>query len=99
MTSMMLGVGSAVSLVLLIAHSWRTRGRLVTLSFFGIGLLFGLLRCNTVWLIMQTLGGPRALKPYLPQGDVLPEIGHASIQVAVGWVFALYLAWTISEAV
>jgi len=98
MTLMMLAAGSLLSLVLLIVHSWRTRGRSVTIRFFGMGLLFGVLRGNAVWLIMQTLEGPKGMKPYIPQGGILPEIGHDSIQVAVGWVFALYLAWTVSEA-
>ena len=98
--TMLLPVGSGIALILLMVHSWRVRGPRVTLGFFGAGLVFGLVRANVVWLIVSHLeGNPEAMKPYLPQGGFLPEIGHASIQVAMGWVFALYLAWTISELI
>ena len=96
----MLLLSSTVALALLVIHSWRTRGRAVTLSFFVAGILFGILRGNWVWFNVSMLSGyAEAPKPYLPQGGLLPEIGHASIQVAVGWVFALYLAWTIAELI
>ncbi|HUU44081.1 MAG TPA: hypothetical protein VMX57_09890, partial [Planctomycetota bacterium] len=82
-------IGSSAALVLLFIHAWRTRGRKVTLCFFGFGLLFGILRGNTVWTILRTVEeNVDALKPYAPQGGLLPEIGHASLQVAFGWVFA-----------
>ena len=93
-------ISSTVALALLVVHSWKTRGRVVTLSFFIAGIAFGLLRCNGIWLLCKLLGDDsETLKPYVPQGTLLPEIGHASIQVALGWVFALYLAWTVSELI
>jgi len=96
----LLAVGSSVGLVLLIVHSWRMRGRLVTLSFFLAGIVFGHLRANVVWWVVSRVeDNPQALTPYLPQGGILPDIGHSSHQVALGWVFALYLAWTISELI
>jgi tetratricopeptide (TPR) repeat protein len=98
--SLLLPIGSGVALALLVVHSWRTRGRAVTLGFFSAALLFGILRGNAVWFIMSTFeGSSNALKPYLPQEGLLPEIGHDSLQVALGWVFALYLAWTVAELV
>ncbi len=96
----LLPIGSTVALVLLVVHSWKTRGRAVTLAFFGLGILYGLLRENAIWLLMRVLTASAAdIKPYLPQGGILPEIGHANLQVSVGWVFSMYLAWTISELI
>ncbi len=91
--------GSAVALVLLAIHSWTTRGRAVTLAFFGLGLAYAILREGAVTLIMQSLTGVPGIKPYIPQDGFLPEVGRAHLQVAVGWVFAMYLAWTISELI
>ena len=97
---MLLLAASSVALVLLVVHSWRRRGRAVTLTFFIAGMLFGIVRGNVAWLVMYSLTGhPEVTKPYLPQGGLLPAIGHASFQVAAGWVFSLYLAWTISELI
>ncbi len=91
---------STVALGLLMAHSWRTRGRFVTLAFFLSGIAFGMIRGNVVWLLLRGLGEDAAVaKPYLPPEGLIPPIGHESLQVAVGWVFALYLAWTVSELI
>ena len=98
--TLMLLISSTFALALLVVHSWRTRGRTVTLVFFIAAALFGLLRGNAIWLLVRCLGETAyELKPYVPQGGLLPEVGHASIQVALGWVFALYLAWTVSERI
>ena len=93
-------VGSTIALALLVIHSWKTRGRRITLVFFISGVLYGLLREHALWLLMRHLtGGASGVKPYIPQGGMLPEIGHAHVQVAVGWVFSMYLAWTVSELI
>ncbi|HUW55276.1 MAG TPA: hypothetical protein VMZ92_01475, partial [Planctomycetota bacterium] len=93
-------VSSSIALAMLVVHSWRTRGRAVTLKFFIAATAFGLLRGNAIWLLMRHLTRVAGdLKPYIPQGGLLPEIGHANIQVAVGWVFSMYLAWTVSELI
>jgi tetratricopeptide (TPR) repeat protein len=98
--SQFLLLGSTAALALLVVHSWKTRGRAVTLAFFIAATLYGLLRENALWLLMQHLtGGESGVKPYIPQEGFLPEIGHAHLQVAMGWVFAMYLAWTISELI
>ncbi len=98
--NLLLLIGSTTAFALLIVHSWKTRGRAVTLAFFGFGILYGLLRENAIWLLMQVLtAGAADVKPYMPQGGILPEIGHANLQVSVGWVFSMYLAWTISELI
>ncbi len=99
--TMLLLVSSTIALALLVVHSWRTRGRAVTLAFFLSGLLFGVLRGNAVYyLLLYTSGGAsEGLKPYMPEESILPQIGHESLQVAVGWIFAAYLAWTVSEMV
>lgn len=97
---LMLLISSSVALCLLVVHSWRTRGRFVTLTFVIVVTVFGILRGNSAWLVMVSLTGRLdAEKPYHPQSALLPDIGHASIQVALGWVFSLYLAWTISELI
>ncbi|HUW57090.1 MAG TPA: hypothetical protein VMZ92_10675 [Planctomycetota bacterium] len=100
MTPLLL-ISSTIALALLVVHSWRTRGRFATLAFFISATLFGILRGNVIWLLMKYLSGDafHGLKPYVPQGALIPPIGHASLQVAVGWVFALYLAWTVSERI
>ena len=93
-------VSSTIALAMLVAHSWRTRGRRVTIAFFLAATAFGFLRGNAIWLLSKFLGGTdEALMPYLPQGGFLPDMGHVSIQVALGWVFAMYLAWTVSELI
>ncbi|HUW55144.1 MAG TPA: tetratricopeptide repeat protein [Planctomycetota bacterium] len=99
MTQLLL-ISSTIALILLIVHSWRTRGRAVTLAFFISAMVYGLIRENAIWLLMQHLTeGAGSVKPYLPQGGLLPEIGHAHLQVSIGWVFSMYLAWTISELI
>jgi Flp pilus assembly protein TadD len=95
-----LPISSTIALALLVVHSWRTRGRDLTLAFFISALAFGILRGNAIWLLCKLLGGTdQGLLPYLPQGGFLPDIGHSSIQVAAGWVFSMYLAWTVSELI
>jgi tetratricopeptide (TPR) repeat protein len=98
--NLLLFIGSTVALVLLILHSGRTRGRFITLAFFLSAFAFGILRGNAIWLLGKLAGGTdEALMPYLPQGGFLPDIGYSSIQVAAGWVFAMYLAWTVAELI
>ena len=99
--NLLLLIGSTVALALLVVHSWRTRGRAVTLAFFVSATAFGVLRGNAIYYLCQFLGegNAAALQPYLSPEGLLPPIGHDSAQVALGWVFAMYLAWTISELI
>ena len=100
MAAWVLFLSSLTALVLLVFHSWRRRGGRVTAAFFIPGILFGVLRGNVVHYIMVLLSDTgAATRPYLPQNPILPDIGHASIQVVIGWVFAGYLAWTLAEYV
>ncbi len=95
----LLFISSSVALALLVVHSWRTRGRFVTLAFFISAVLFGMLRGNVVWLTGWVIYGPEARVPYVISEGLIPSLGHESAQAAVGWAFALYLAWTVSELV
>ncbi len=98
--NLLLSIGSTVALVLLVMHSWRTRGRFITLAFFLSAFAFGILRGNAIWLLCRFISGTNeTLMPYLPQGGFLPDIGYSSVQVAAGWVFAMYLAWTVAELI
>lgn len=98
MASLVLLVSSLAALALLVIHSISRRGGPVTAAFFIGGAVFGILRGNIVWAVCQyALGAGTGATPYLPQGRLLPHIGHESLQVVIGWLFAGYLAWTLSE--
>lgn len=98
MASWVLFISSLSALALLVLHSWRRRGGRVTAAFFIGGAVFGVLRGNVVWAICRyCLGAGTNATPYLPQGRMLPHLGHESLQVVIGWLFASYLAWTLSE--
>ena len=85
MAAWVLFLSSLSGLLLLVLHSWRRRGARVTAAFFIPAVLFGILRGNVVHNIMSALAGPGfGSRPYLPQNPVLPDIGHASIQVVIG---------------
>ena len=100
MASWVLFISSLAALVLLIVHSFYRRGRRVTAAFFIGGAIFGVLRGNAVWASCQyCLGAGTGATPYLPQGRALPHLGHESLQVVIGWLFAGYLARTLSEFV
>ncbi|MFH1069326.1 MAG: tetratricopeptide repeat protein [Candidatus Glassbacteria bacterium] len=92
---LLLMIPSSLLLVLMFLHSWRYRGRNVTIAFFSLCLGFGILRGNTIYyIITQYLGGDTL--PYLFLRPVV-RIGNASIQECIGWIFALYLCWSTVE--
>lgn len=100
MSSLVLPISSTLALALLVWHSWRTRGRTATLAFFIGGTVFGILRGNVVSAICKHLSATgQDTKPYVPQGDFFPHVGNESFQIVIGWLFAGYLAWTLSEFV
>ena len=100
MAALALLASSLVAVLLLVVHSWRRRGGRVTAAFFIPAFLFGVLRGNVIHVIILIISGTgEGGKPYLPQSRLLPDIGYASIQVVIGWMFAGYLAWTLSEYV
>jgi Flp pilus assembly protein TadD len=100
MASLVLFASSLSALILLVIHSARRRGWKVTAVFFLAGAVFGVARGNLVYLVCQYLSRTgTGSTPYLPQGNLLPHIGHESLQVVIGWMFAGYLAWTLSEFV
>ena len=93
-------LSSLTAVLLLVLHSWRRRGGAATAAFFIPGILFGIVRGNVVHAIMKFIsGGASAGRPYVPQSPLLPDVGYASMQVVIGWIFAGYLAWTVSEYV
>ena len=100
MAAWVLLLSSLIAVLLLVFHSWRRRGVRATAAFFLSGILFGILRGNIIYYIIKLISGTgEGGKPYLPQSALVPGIGHASIQVVIGWIFAGYLAWTLSEYV
>ncbi|MEA1997105.1 MAG: hypothetical protein U9N45_05675, partial [Gemmatimonadota bacterium] len=86
---------SGILLILLFLHSWRYRGRRMTLTFFSLCLAFGILRGNLIhYIITRYLGGDSL--PYLFLRPVV-KVWNASIQECIGWMFALYLSWSTVE--
>ena len=94
---LVLMIPSSLLLALLFAHSWRYRGRALTLSFFLGGFIFGIIRGNLIhWIITQLMGGSSL--PYLFVRPMI-RIWNASLQECIGWTFTLYLSWSISERI
>jgi tetratricopeptide (TPR) repeat protein len=92
---LLLMIPSSLLLVMMILHSWRYRGRGVTVAFFGLCFGFGLLRGNTIfWTITTFLGGDTL--PYLFLRPAI-RLWNASLQECIGWIFALYLCWSTAE--
>lgn len=92
---LLLLIPSSLLLILLFAHSWRYRGRTITLAFFGLCFAFGVLRGNIIHYIITTYLGGESL-PYLFLRPVV-KVWNASLQECIGWIFALYLSWSIVE--
>jgi tetratricopeptide (TPR) repeat protein len=94
---LVLMIPSSLLLALLFAHSWKYRGRALTLSFFLASFAFGIIRGNLIhWIITQVMGGSSL--PYLFVRPMI-RILNASLQECVGWTFILYLSWSISERI
>ena len=87
---LLLLLSSSFLTLLLIVHSVKTRGRKTTLAFFVSLFLFGVFRGNSVALLSES-GGPYVFS------DAIIKIGAADLPACIGWVFALYLSWTLAE--
>ncbi len=85
---------SALSSILFI-HSWRNRGKRVTLVFFASCFTFGVLRGNLIYYICKNYLDEKSL-PYLIVKPTI-KLWNASLQECIGWVFALYLCWSTVE--
>ncbi|MEA2062799.1 MAG: tetratricopeptide repeat protein [Gemmatimonadota bacterium] len=94
---LLLMIPSVLLLALLFTHSWKYRGRAVTISFFSLSFIFGIIRGNTIyWIITGFLGGDSL--PYLFVRPMV-HLWNASFQECVGWTFTLYLCWTVAERI
>jgi|GEM_PF-2694482 tetratricopeptide (TPR) repeat protein len=92
---LLLMLPSSILLILLFLHSWRYRGRRVTLAFFLICFIFGIIRGNTIHYIITSYFKGDSL-PYLFVQPMV-RIANASLQECIGWIFALYLSWSTVE--
>lgn len=91
---LMLAVPSALVLVLLVAHSFRTLPRRRALVFWGAVTAFGLVRGWAVgWITEEVLG---ASFPYVIHDPVAPVAG-VSLQEVAGWAIVAYLAWWLGS--
>jgi len=88
---LLLLLSSSLLTLLLIVHSLKTRGARTTLAFFVPLFLFGVLRGNSVALLSEN--GPYVFS------DALVKIGAAELPACVGWVFSVYLSWTLAEGI
>jgi Flp pilus assembly protein TadD len=91
---LVLFVSSSFLTLLLIVHSVKARGWKTTLYFFLASFLFGVVRGNSVALV----GSGENSGPYI-FSEAIIRIGWAELPACVGWVFALYLSWTLAEGV
>ena len=82
-------------LILLFLHSWRFRGKGVTLAFFSAGSAFGVIRGNLIHYISTVYLGEQS-PPYLFTQPVI-RLWNVSVQECLGWIFALYLSWSTVE--
>ena len=94
---LLLLIPSSLLLALLFTHSWKYRGRALTLGLFLGGFVFGIIRGNLIyWIITRVLGGDSL--PYLFVRPMI-RIWNASLQECVGWTFIIYLSWSLSERI
>lgn len=87
---LVLAIPASLALLLLIIHSHKMRGGVITFFFFGSLFLFGLLRGNLVYLIT------RGKTPYSFELPVM-KVGHTGLVEAVGWCVSLYISWSLAE--
>ena len=90
---LLLIVPSLLLTLLLVLHAIRVRGGRTALLFFVPAFLFGVIRGNSV----AALAAGENNGPYI-FSDAAISIGRAELPACVGWVFALYLSWCLSEA-
>ncbi len=91
---LLLVLPSFVLTLLLVVHAVRVRGGRAALWFFVPAFLFGVVRGNSV----AALAGSENGGPYI-FSDAVINIGRAELPACVGWVFALYLSWTLAEGI
>ncbi|HEV8376464.1 MAG TPA: tetratricopeptide repeat protein [Candidatus Polarisedimenticolia bacterium] len=91
---LLLFLSSSLLTLLLVIHAVKARGARAAFLFFVPALLFGVLRGNSVAFLSSGEGGG----PYIFSEAVL-SIGRAELPACVGWVFALYLSWTLAEGI
>ena len=91
---LLLFLSSSCLTLLLVVHAVRARGGRTTFLFFVPAFLFGVVRGNSV----AVLAGGENSGPYI-FSEALISIGRAELPACVGWVFALYLSWTLAEGV
>ena len=92
--TLLLFVPSTLAVAGLVWHAWRCRGRRVALTFFPAAFLFGAIRGNVIhWIAVDAQKG---VMPYLVANPVA-QVFSGSLQVVVGWMFALYVSWWLAE--
>ncbi|MCI0657676.1 MAG: tetratricopeptide repeat protein [Acidobacteria bacterium] len=91
---LLLFLSSSFLTLLLIVHSVKSRGVRTSLYFFVSAFLFGVVRGNSVAYLSSDETG----LPYV-FSEALILVGKAELPACVGWVFALYLSWTLAEGV
>ena len=91
---LLLFLSSSFLTALLVIHAVKARGARTAWLFFLPAFLFGVLRGNSVALLSSNEAGG----PYIFSEAVL-SIGQAELPACIGWVFALYLSWTLAEGV
>ena len=92
---LVLAIPAALVVTALIVHSLRTRGRNDTLLFFGLALLFGILRGNVIWWITtQHFEGEF---PYIFAANPI-GVFHDSLVADLGWILCLYLGSAIATS-
>ncbi len=101
---LLLAVPSLVGFLLLCVHGFAYRPAKTMVAFLVGSLGFGLIRAHVIhWL---TIDAPTAFgggdffgfMPYL-MTTPLARVGNASLQECMGWSFALYLGWSLSERI
>ena len=91
---LLLLISSSFLTLLLVVHAVRARGGRTAFLFFVPAFLFGVVRGNSVALLASGENNG----PYL-FSEALVRIGRAELPACVGWVFALYLSWTLAEGI
>ena len=87
---------SSAAVGLLVCHSWKYRGKQVTIRFFLLCLVYAILRGHAVRYIMVNLWGS-ASTPYIFSHQTFQIAGEPIVPV-VGWIFTIYLSWCLAEA-
>jgi tetratricopeptide (TPR) repeat protein len=89
---LLLFLSSSLLTLLLAVHAVKARGARTALAFFASAFLFGVIRGNSV----AYLAGGDAAGPYI-FSDALISIGRAELPAVIGWIFSVYLSWTLAE--